>query len=123
MLLVDDVQDLLIGVKARLRAAGYETLTANNGREGLEAAVEYQPDTILLDLRMDGMDGLSVLHELRMRRDTARIPVVMLSACVRAQSKALDAGARFFLSKPYDGQKLVQAIDTAVRERTNYCGE
>ena len=117
ILLVDDDQDLLVGVKARLKAAGYNTLTADNGLKGLAAAVEHQPDTILLDVRMDGMDGLSMLSELRKRRDTAKIPVVMLSACVRAQRAALDAGARFFLVKPYDGQQLVGAIDAAVRNK------
>ena len=122
VLLVDDDPDLLVGVEARLHAAGYETLSANNGEEGLAAAVEHQPDTILLDVRMEGMDGLTMLNELRTRRDTAQIPVVMLSACVRAQSKALDAGARFFLSKPYDGPSLVRAIDTAVQEKTTNSG-
>ena len=119
VLLVDDDPDLLIGVEARLNAAGYETLTADNGREGLAAAAEHQPDTILLDVRMDGMDGLSMLNELQTRRDTATIPVVMLSACVRAQTKALDAGARFFLVKPYDSQTLVQTIDAAVHQKSS----
>ena len=59
VLLVDDDPDVAIGVKARLKAAGYEILTAANGEQGLESAVEHQPDTILLDVRMDGMDGLS----------------------------------------------------------------
>ena len=116
ILLIDDDHDLVRGASVRLRRAGYRTISADNGQHGLESASENHPDAILLDLRMPVMDGLTALRELRNRADTQRIPVVMLSASPKSQTDALDAGARFFLSKPYDGEALLAAVDAAVAE-------
>ena len=98
----------------RLQAAGYHMLTAGDGEAGIAAAVANQPDVILLDVRLPRRDGLSALSELKRRSETKHIPVVMLSASVVDQQAALDAGARFFLRKPYRGDMLVQAVRTAL---------
>ena len=115
ILLIDDDEDLRIGAGARLRAAGYETCLAADGLQGLVAAAENAPDAILLDLRMPEMDGLTALEQLKLREDTRHIPVVILSACVASQQAALDRGARFFLSKPYEGKTLLAAVESAIR--------
>jgi CheY-like chemotaxis protein len=62
------------------------------------------------------MDGLTALAQLRSREDTSHIPVIMLSASLIDKPAALDAGARFFLTKPYDAEQLIAAVHKAVAE-------
>jgi CheY-like chemotaxis protein len=116
ILLVDDDRDVLLGATLRLGAAGYETMVAHDGEEGVAAAMKNRPDAIVLDVRMPKMDGLSALAKLRERAETKHIPIVMLSASLVDQQAALDAGARFFLSKPYQGKTLLAAIQSAMAE-------
>ncbi len=116
ILLVDDDQALLDGARLRLRACGYETLNASDGLQGIATAINSQPDAIVMDVRMPRMDGLTALVELQRNEKTKEIPVVMLSASLRDQQQALDAGARFFITKPYEGKNLVQAIESAIGE-------
>jgi len=114
VLMVDDDEEITCAACLRLRAAGYRTLTAGDGDAALAAAVANHPDAILLDVRLPRRNGLSVLSELKRRPETTQIPIVMLSASVVDQQAALDAGARFFLRKPYCGDTLVQAVRTAL---------
>ncbi len=116
VLLVDDDQALLNGTRLRLRASGYDTLEAHDGLQGVATAIKTQPDAIIMDVRMPRMDGLKALAELQESIDTKNIPVVMLSASLRDQQQALDAGARFFITKPYEGKNLVRAIESAIGE-------
>lgn len=116
VLVIDDEREIAQGACIRLRVAGYGTLTAADGEAGVIAAATRQPSAIVLDVRMPRMDGLTALGELRSRTDTRHIPVVMLSASLIDKPAALDAGARFFLSKPYDAPTLIAAVNTAVDE-------
>ncbi len=118
VLLVDDDRDVRNATSLRLPAAGYETLTARDGKEAVSSAIQNRPDAIVLDVRMPGMDGLAALGEIRRRDDIRQTPIVMLSASLRDQQAALDAGARFFLTKPYQGKTLVAAVGSAISERT-----
>jgi CheY-like chemotaxis protein len=116
VLVVDDDCEIVMAATLRLRAAGYRTQTACDGESGVAAAAECHPDVILLDVRMPRKDGLTALGELKARRDTKDIPIVMLSASNVDQQAALDAGARFFLKKPYRGDMLVQAVAMAAEK-------
>src|SRR5262245_30894726 len=113
VLMIDDDREIISGACLRLGAAGYHMLTACDAESGIAAAIDRQPDIIVLDVRLPRRDGLSVLSELKRRPETKHIPVVMLSASVVDQQAALDAGARFFVRKPYRGDVLVQAVATA----------
>ena len=117
ILLIDDDQEILCGASYRLRARGFETITASDGVQGIESAREYGPDAIVLDVRMSGMDGLTALAKLRNDRRTDSIPIVMLSASVVDQQAALDTGARFFLCKPSEGQDLVAAVESVINDQ------
>jgi len=117
ILLVDDDKDVLLGASKRLGAAGFEVLLACDGNEGLAAAAEHRPDAIVLDVFMPHKDGLTTLAELRAEQSTRDIPVVMLSASLGDQRAALEAGARFFLRKPYSGSTLIDAVKKAISER------
>lgn len=114
--MIDDDQALLDGTRLRLKASGYDTLEASDGIQGIATAIKAQPDAIVMDIRMPRMDGLKALMELQESIDTKNIPVVMLSASLRDQQRALDAGARFFITKPYEGKNLVRAIESAIDE-------
>ena len=116
VLLVDDDSAILEGASLRLRASGYDTLAASDGGQGVAAAIKLKPDAIVMDVRMPRMDGIAALSELQENAATKDIPVVMLSASLMDQQKALDAGARFFLRKPYVGKNLVGAIESALGE-------
>lgn len=116
VLIVDDDADVRDGVSRWLHAAGYQTLMADDGEKGVESAVHHSPQAILLDVLMPRKDGMETLAALRSDQSTARIPVVMLSASLRDEQKALDAGARFFIQKPYDGKKLVAAVGAAIEK-------
>jgi DNA-binding response OmpR family regulator len=114
VLLVDDDLEIVEATGIRLRAAGYHTLVAHDGQEGIASAVRCRPDAILLDVRMPLLDGFGALAELRRHEDTKQIPIIVLSASVSDQRAALDAGARFFLRKPYQGAALVRAVDSVI---------
>jgi len=116
ILLVDDDRAIREGASLRLRASGYNTLDASDGGQGVAAAIQSRPDAIVMDVRMPRMDGLAALSALQENEATKDIPVVMLSASLMDQQEALDAGARFFLSKPYEGKNFVGAIESALCE-------
>ena len=112
ILLVDDDPEIARAASLRLQAAGYATITAQDGEAGFAAAASGHPDAIVLDVRMPRKDGFAALADLKQCRDTTDIPVIMLSASVGDQQAALDSGARYFLRKPYRGDTLVQAVNT-----------
>jgi len=116
VLVVDDEGDIRDGVSRWLHAAGFELLFAENGQAGVEAATREAPDAILLDVLMPQKDGMETLAELRANKLTVGIPVVMLSANLRDEQRALDAGARFFVQKPYDAKELVFTLKTAINQ-------
>lgn len=116
VLIVDDDRQIAEGTAVRLRAAGYDILMAHNGAEGIAAAHLKSPDAIVLDVRMPVMDGMEALEKLKDSPSTSQIPVVMLSASVVDQDRALDAGARFFVRKPYVGRDLLNAVHVATDE-------
>jgi DNA-binding response OmpR family regulator len=116
ILLVDDDRDIAEGVRLRLTAAGYNCTLAADGDSGLTLATAEAPQVILLDLRLPKRDGIAVLHELKRRPATMNIPVIVVSASLVEQQNALDAGAHFFLSKPYSGTLLLTSIRYALAE-------
>jgi DNA-binding response OmpR family regulator len=110
ILVVDDDEEIVRGTTVRLRSAGYQTIAAFNGADAINGAKRNRPDAILLDVRMPGLDGLAVLKQLQEADDTCRVPVIMLSASLCDQRTALNAGARFFLAKPYRGDELLEVV-------------
>jgi hypothetical protein len=116
ILVVDDDTRIARALSRRLKRLGYDTLTASDGKEGLESAIENHPDLIVLDIRMPIMDGLTVLEKLREREDTAAVPVVVVSASSADQKRALELGARCFLEKPYNPTVFTATIVAALNE-------
>lgn len=117
LLIVDDEAEIREGVCLRLQLAGFTTRTANNGEECLAAVAVQHPPLIILDLLMPKMDGFQTLRCLRENPTTADIPVIMFSANLRDEQKALEAGASYFVQKPYDGRQLIETIHCTLNQR------
>lgn len=110
VLIVDDDQEVAEGLGVRLKSAGYEVVSATNGRLGIEAVMEQQPAAVIMDIRMPEMDGISALQHLKSSPDTLNTPIIMLSASVRDQQDALDKGASYFVQKPYEIRTVLDAL-------------
>ena len=78
ILIIEDEEDLVKGLKLNLQDEGYEVKYAFNGKEGLEKALKEKPDLILLDIMLPGMNGLEICKELRQNK--MDIPILMLTA-------------------------------------------
>jgi two-component system phosphate regulon response regulator PhoB len=97
-----------------LNSAGFQVISASDGVEGLDVTRSRKPDAIVLDVRMPKMDGLTMLKELRTESGIKQTPVVMLSASIRDQHDALQAGANYFVRKPYDAAEVLSAIESSI---------
>lgn len=114
VLIVDDDQAITQGARLRLEAAGYRTLVATDGDDGLKQTLEHLPNAVLLDVRMPKVDGLTALKAMREDPRTSSIPVIMLSASLRDKQQALEAGAQYFLNKPYRGHQMLAALEAVL---------
>jgi two-component system, cell cycle response regulator DivK len=116
VLIVDDNEKNLKLARDVLRAAGFHTLEAANGREAITVALSQLPDLVLLDLRLPDMDGMAVARELAAEPRTAGIPLIALTALEPEPERLRAAGFTDHLSKPID----VVTFPSDVRR---YCGK
>ena len=116
ILIVDDDHDIRRVTHFRLRSAGYETLQAENGRQGVDAAEANRPDAIVMDIRMPVMDGSEALKQLQSSESTRDIPVIIMSASPCEEATCRDQGARFFIRKPYSVNALLAAVDAVTND-------
>jgi len=109
ILAVDDEKHIVRLVQVNLERAGYEVITANDGREALQKVKDEKPDLVVLDVMMPYMDGFEVLQNLRRNPETAEIPVIMLTA--KAQDadvfKGWQSGVDCYLTKPFNPMELI----------------
>jgi CheY-like chemotaxis protein len=106
ILIVDDEPVVVTLLKLRIESRGFLVETANDGASGLEKAKMWQPDFILLDIIMPGMDGYETCRRLKAMKETAPIPVVLFTAVQETQLEALaqKAGAVKVVQKPFVDQ-------------------
>jgi DNA-binding response OmpR family regulator len=117
ILVVEDDLAILTGLSMNLRFEGYEVLQAQDGRQGLQRALDDAPDLLVLDIMLPELNGFEVLKELRQRgRDT---PVVVLSAKGAEMDKilGLNLGADDYVVKPFGLQELLARIKAVLRRR------
>lgn len=112
ILLVDDEPDVLEILSKKLEAAGFLTVKASDGNEGLKKTREEKPDLVLLDIMMPDKDGFTMLRELQSEPGSRSIPVIMVSAKSEADSlfEGRDLGATDYLIKPIDFEELLKYI-------------
>lgn len=114
LLLVDDDADILKLLAIRLKASGYRVSTANSGEQALSMAAAERPDLVVTDLRMAGLDGLALFHEIE-RRHTG-LPVIILTAhgTIPEAVAATRQGVFGYLTKPYDANELLAQVQRAL---------
>ena len=116
VLVVDDQPPNVRLLEAILTPRGYEVSSAASGEEALGKIAESEPDLVLLDIVMPGMDGYEVCRKIRERTETAYLPVVMVTASGDEQKvKALEAGADDFLTKPVNQSELLARVASLAR--------
>jgi CheY-like chemotaxis protein len=112
ILCVEDSEDNLFTLHKRLSIAGFEVKVAANGAEGVDWAKTLQPELIVMDLRLPGMDGWEATRRLKSQPETKHIPIIVVTADTSAKSreKAFAAGCDEFETKPVNFEKLVKTI-------------
>ncbi len=113
VLLVEDNERDLEAVKDYLDAKGFDVRIAHDGKEALAQTLERLPDLILMDIQMPGVDGLEATRQLRQRPETARLPIIALTALAMEGDRELcmAAGATDYFSKPVSLSVLTDAIE------------
>ena len=114
VLVVDDEPKYIQAIQVNLEATGFEVLTAHNGPLAIELAALSQPDLIILDIRMPGMDGYQVCQRIR---ELSSVPIIMLSALAENADKVqgLDVGADDYITKPFSAEELLARVQAVLR--------
>jgi two-component system phosphate regulon response regulator PhoB len=117
VLVVEDETDVVDLVRYNLKRAGFKVLVANTGDAGLKAVRANRPDVVVLDLMLPGMTGIEVCKALKNDKETAHIPVVMLTAKDEEKDrvKGLETGADDYIGKPFSPRELVLRVQAVLR--------
>jgi two-component system alkaline phosphatase synthesis response regulator PhoP len=115
ILIIEDEEDLVKGLKLNLAGEGYEVDWASDGEEGLRKALEERPDLIILDIMLPKMNGLDICRELR--KKNISIPIIMLTAKGEEIDKVvgLEIGADDYMTKPFSIRELLARIKAHLR--------
>ena len=114
ILIIDDEPSIHTVISAYLKMEGFDFKSAMDGTSGLSTALSYQPDIIILDVMLPGMDGIELLANLRQESD---VYVIMLTARTEETDKivGLSVGADDYLTKPFSPRELIARIKAALR--------
>lgn len=112
ILVVDDEPDIVRMVASRLKANGYEVLTASGGQDGLRKCKQLKPDAVILDIMMPDIYGTGVAENLKEDPDTSNIPIIFLTAAVKSGElpKSQKVGNHYILAKPFKAMDLLQML-------------
>ena len=113
ILIIEDNEKNTKLVKDLLQYKGYRTVEAVNGLEGIEAAMKYKPQLILMDIQMPVMDGLEATRKLKELPETRSIPVVALTSwAMKGDEKTiLEAGCDDYMTKPINTRHFIELVD------------
>ena len=120
ILLIEDERGLTDVLSYNLNREGYETLVAHDGTEGLRKAQMQLPDLVILDIMLPGIDGLEVCRQLRAGKQTAKIPILMLTAKSEEMDQVVGftVGADDYVTKPFSVKVLLERV-RALKRRTD----
>jgi CheY-like chemotaxis protein len=116
VLIIDDNEDILSMLQAMLEHQGYKTTTLDKTRNLVQIVRDLQPGIILMDKLLSGSDGCSFCKQLKADPGLAHIPVIMISAHPQAKTECLEAGADFFIEKPFEMELLLQTLANAANK-------
>lgn len=114
VLVVDDAQFMRMRLNKLLTDGGHQVVEAGNGLEALEQYEQHKPDVVMMDITMPEMDGLTALKELKKRHPDAK--VIMCSALGQQSAvlEAIKSGASDFIVKPFEPERVLQAVGKLV---------
>ncbi|RJR23077.1 MAG: DNA-binding response regulator [Nitrospiraceae bacterium] len=122
ILIIDDDKDIRSVLSDLVKSGGYETFTAGNGKTALKEISTHCPDMVLLDVKLPGVDGMTILE--RIRNIDRNIAIIMLTAYgdIRDAVKAMKLGAFDYITKPFENDEILSLIKKALQARphTNY---
>ena len=116
ILVIEDEPTLLQNISSILELYGFKTLQASSGIEGMKQLLTNQPDLIVCDVMMQGMNGFEMIAQVRANPAIQSIPFIFLTAWadVNDKNKGMDAGAQAYLTKPFAAKELVKTINTFI---------
>lgn len=120
LVVLDDNTTIIMLVRTKLSANGFEVLSAYNGETGLALIRESCPDLVLLDIMMPRMNGFEVFEAMKADELTKDIPVIFLTASGRREDekRAMDMGAHSFLTKPFSPSNLLDIVNKVIQKNT-----
>jgi CRP/FNR family transcriptional regulator, cyclic AMP receptor protein len=118
ILLIEDNDDIRNNTAEILELANYSVLVAENGKVGVEKALEHTPDLIICDIMMPVLDGYGVLHAVHKNETIKNTPFIFLTAKTERSDfrKGMELGADDYISKPFDGTELLNAVDSRLKK-------
>jgi len=118
ILIIDDHDEIRENIAEILSLGGYRTITAENGKRGIEVALKEKPDLIVCDIMMPELDGYGVLHLLRKNPQTEEIPLIFLTAKAERSDlrKGMEMGADDYVTKPFEELELMNAIESRLQK-------
>ena len=118
ILIIEDSLEMRENTSEILTLAGYEVISAKNGKEGIEMAHKELPDLIICDIMMPILDGYGTLHMLSKNTETANIPFIFLTAKAERSDyrKGMEMGADDYITKPFDDIELLNAVESRCRK-------
>lgn len=121
ILIVDDSRTVVAAFTKVLKQAGFRTITATNGLEGVAAAKAHMPDLILMDVVMPGLNGFQATRQIRKNDATSEIPIIIVSGEQRATEQfwGKRVGANAFLTKPVDRGQFFGEIFATLNNKTD----
>ncbi len=119
VLIVDDDMFVVAVVEKILLKDGYDVISASNGEEGLSLVNSDDPDIVILDVLMPGMDGIEVLQKLKQGKETCMIPVIMLSGKEKVEDRVagFETGADDYIAKPFQTRELLVRIKALIEKK------
>lgn len=118
ILLIEDNNDVRENTAEILELANYKVFTAPDGKEGVELARKEQPDLIICDIMMPGLDGYGVLHLISKDSELAAVPFIFLTAKAERSDmrKGMELGADDYITKPFDKTELLNAVESRIKK-------
>jgi DNA-binding response OmpR family regulator len=119
VLIIEDEKLIIVSTQMVLEAAGFRVESATNGEDGIGKAKTCNPDLILLDIMMPGIDGWETLTRLKRDTATAHVPVVIFTAREhsRGHQRSTDLGAADYFRKPFEPDELIELVEKHIGQR------
>lgn len=118
ILLIEDNENIRENTAEILELSNYKVIVAENGKIGVEKAIEHKPDLIICDIMMPVLDGYGVFHAIRKNEAIKNVPFIFLTAKTERSDfrKGMELGADDYITKPFDGTELLNAVDSRLKK-------